>query len=89
MDLSCGTGGSCIGGEFELPVNTEPTIELARSASQNAYGVVQIPLGTAYEACAPGQVRAAFFFAVPTGGHACIELLFVLYMIVLWGFSLY
>lgn len=60
LDQSCGGGGTCIGGELVLPVNTEPTIELTRSASQDAYGVVQISLGTAYEACAPGQVGTSF-----------------------------
>lgn len=56
LDLSCGTGGTCAGGEFVPTVNTAPVLELTRSASQNAYGVVLVKMGTVYEACEPGQV---------------------------------
>lgn len=47
-----------MGGEFELPENTAPEIELIRSASEDVYGVVQLKRGTVYEACEHGQVSA-------------------------------
>jgi hypothetical protein len=55
-DLTCGSGGTCLGGEQKIRENSAPLLNLTRSANQDANGVVQVAMGTAYEACEPGQV---------------------------------